>query len=82
MKTKKNNALALNKKVISKLNQLSITGGEYYEDSTIDEVTGLVICTNAPHSKGSCNCTTYPTSFPPTAGTNTTTDMATRRGCA
>nr|WP_315029506.1 hypothetical protein [uncultured Chryseobacterium sp.] len=82
MKEKKLNSLVLNKKVISKLSQSAISGGQLGVDETIDEVTGLIICTNAPHSKTSCNCTTYPTSFPPTAGTNTTTDMATRRGCA
>nr|WP_315029504.1 hypothetical protein [uncultured Chryseobacterium sp.] len=82
MKEKKLSSLALNKKVISKLNQSAIAGGQLGIDDSLEAITGLIICTNAPHSKTSCNCTKYPTSFPPTAGTNTTTDMATRSGCA
>jgi hypothetical protein len=81
MKEKKLSSLVLNKKVISKLNQSIIAGGLLGADNTIDDVTGLIVCTNSPNSKTSCKCTNYPTSFPPTAGTNTTTDMPSKR-CA
>lgn len=82
MKEKKLSSLVLNKKVISRLNQSFIAGGQLGFDDTLEEVTGLIICTNAPHSKGSCNCTKTIQTLPATTGCNTATDMPTRSGCA
>lgn len=81
MKEKKLSSLVLNKKVISRLNQSFVVGGDIHEDNTMDEITGLIICTNSPNSKASCKCTSTPQTLPATTGCNTVTDMPSR-SCA
>lgn len=86
MKEKKLSSLVLNKKVISRLNQSTIGGGDGLQpDLGIDDgATGFIICTNPPGSRvWSCHCgtKTYPGPPPVTVGCNTTTDMPSR-SCA
>ncbi|KYH04458.1 hypothetical protein A1704_17335 [Chryseobacterium cucumeris] len=83
MKEKKLSSLVLNKKVISRLNQSFIVGGDIDMDNSLDDgITGLTICTNSPKSR-SCKCTQFPQTYPlpATTGCNTATDMPSR-SCA
>nr|WP_315029510.1 hypothetical protein [uncultured Chryseobacterium sp.] len=65
MKEKKLNKLVLNKKVISKLNQIVVTGGQLITGGSTETITGLVGCPGPNNSQNTC-------------GTNTGTDIATR----
>nr|WP_315029508.1 hypothetical protein [uncultured Chryseobacterium sp.] len=81
MKEKKLNKLVLNKKIISKLNQSAIAGGQLGIDNSLEPITDQVACPSGPTvTRNSCRCTDP--SLPPTSGLDTTTDMLTRRGCA